>query len=182
MVKRPMRSPEHPAGLPTYQLRNVRVFLLRHDAGTGSKGVVQLDKPEFHEHQRMISSEKRERCTIGERGRRRQLHTEIAVRHPVQAVLRNAGKCKQAGRHLAWSMGYVVPASAQEPSGKLIHPPHRILEAPDVPQEHLGVGHQMMPKGNRLGALQVRVARHHGGGIGLRLITKHTDQRLQPVG
>ena len=63
-----------------------------------------------------------------------------------------------------------------------VHPLHRVVQPADIPQEHLGVGHQMMAEGDRLRPLKVGVPRHHRAGGCLRLPAQHPDQpgQLRP--
>ena len=91
--------------------------------------------------------------------RREQLQREIPVRDPVQAVQADAVKAQLLG-HVLPVQG--VGGARQRPGaqGKHQRAPFAVRQAVDVPQQHLGVGHQPVGQRDGLGPLQVGVAGH----------------------
>ncbi len=77
------------------------------------------------------------------------------------------------------SVSYVVPARAQQPMGRNIHAPDRILHAVNVAQEHHGIGHQVVAEGNGLRALQVRVAGQNVALVRLGLLHERREHVLR---
>ena len=70
-----------------------------------------------------------------------------------------------------------MPASAPAPSGITSVRSQRLREALAIAREHLDVGEQMMRERDRLRALQMRVAGHHG----VDVATGERDQRARAV-
>ena len=157
------------AGLGAHQLGGVRVALLRHDRGAGGEAVGEPDEAELRRApQHDLLGEARQ-VHGANRGGGKRLQREIAVRHGVERV---GGRPVEAERH---GGGAAVdrPGRAGERRGAqraLVQPPAAIDEAAAVAIKHLHIGEEVMPEGNRLGALQMREARHHGVGMfgGLR--------------
>ena len=94
-----------------------------------------------------------------------QLDAEVTVRNAVQTVGAGCGKAQLFGGELTIQRvgGTGQSAGAQRALG--IHAGSGILKALQVAQEHGGIGHQRMAKGDGLSALQVGVAGHDSGGI-----------------
>ena len=94
-----------------------------------------------------------------------QLDAEVTVGHAIEAV--GAGCCKAqllGGKGAVQRIGGACQsAAAQRALG--VHPGGGVLEALQIPQQHPCVGHQRVAEGNGLGALQVGVAGHDGGGV-----------------
>ena len=94
-----------------------------------------------------------------------QLDAEIPVGYAVQAVGTGCGKAQLFGGELTIQRVGGTGQSAGTQRALGIHAGGGILKALQVAQEHGGVGHQRMTKGDGLGALQVGVAGHDSGGI-----------------
>ena len=74
-------------------------------------------------------------------------------------------------------MGKEVPAKAAAPSGDSLISLTAVGQASAVAPQHLDIGQKMMTESHRLGRLQVRIARHDRGCLGLGL----ADQRRLKV-
>ena len=169
---------EHAPALAADQLRNVRVFLLRHDARAGGKRVVQLDEFEFPRAPEDDLLRKAGKVYHRERYRRGDLRAEIAVRHAVQAVAADRREAEQLRREITVErIGCAGERAGAERTD--VHALHGVLHAADVPQEHLGIRHQVVPEGDRLRALQMRVAGHDRVGVFLRLVAEDGNQLLE---
>ena len=92
--------PHSPAAPAAHQFCHIRVFLLRHDAGSGAEGISQIHKPKMlgrpqdqlfghpgkvHHHQRNRSAE---------------FEDEIPVRHSVQGIAADTLKAQGTGSHV----------------------------------------------------------------------------------
>ncbi len=124
----------------------------------------------------MISSEKRDRCIIKMEQVGQKFQGKVPVRHAVQRVVHGLFEAQQLGgaEPVHGVGGGRQGAGAQ---GALIHPLHAVLQASDVPAEHIGVGHHRVGEGDGLGPLQVGIAGHDGVQVGLGL----ADQGLFQV-
>ena len=165
-----------PAGLAADQLGDVGVFLLGHDGGPGGEGVVQLDELELPAApQDDFLRQAGEVHHAGGHGAG-QLDAEIPVGHAVNGVA--------AGRVKAQLGGGVEPVQriggARQRAGTQrtlgVHAGGGVPQAAQVPQQHPGVGHELVPKGDRLGPLQVGVARHDVAGALFGLAAERLDQ------
>ena len=94
----------------------------------------------------------------------RQLDAEIPVGDAVQAVLGGGVKSEQGARELPVD-GIGRRRQRAAPEGGFVHPPGGIRQTAEVPQQHIGVGHQVVPEGDGLRPLQVGVAGHDGLGV-----------------
>ena len=124
------------------------------------------------EHQSTSSSARRERwvARIAPAAR----NSSAKSRSETESMEFAVGRSKpSAAAVAALSIGNEVPASAATPSGHSLSRARGVGEAAPVAAEHLDVGQQVVAEGDRLGGLQVGVARHDGRGMGLGL----TDQR-----
>ena len=107
-----------------------------------------------------------------------QLDAEIPVGDPVNGVA--------AGGSKAQLFGGVEPVqrvgSARQRTGTEgalgVHAGGGVLQTAQIPQQHTGVGHQLVAEGHRLGALQMGVARHDVPGRFLRFIAQNADKLL----
>ena len=131
---------ENAAAFATYQLGDVRVFLLGHNAGTGGKGVVQFHKlklpgaphndllakaGQVHHHQR-------ECC--------RQLNAKVPVGHPVQAVGAYIVKAQLRRHHLPVD-GIGGAGQSAAAQGQHIHAFFYICQSIQIAAQHGGIGH-----------------------------------------
>ena len=94
-----------------------------------------------------------------------QLDAEITVGHAVQTVGAGGSKAQLLGGKLAVQRvgGTGQCAGAQRALG--VHAGGGVGKALQVAQQHRGIGHERVAKGDGLGALQVGVAGHDGGGV-----------------
>ena len=108
----------------------------------------------------------------------RQLHGEIAVGNAVQRVVGHAAHPQCVRHHLAVQRigGGRQRAAAQR---RHIHAGDRVVQPADVAQQHFGVRHQMVPKGDGLRPLQMGVARHDRVCPAVGLLAQHADQLHQ---
>ena len=91
--------------------------------------------------------------------RAQHLHGEIAVRHAVHAVHRNAFKAQQSGFHLPVRL-IGCPGQGTAADRRHVGPLSAVLQSLQIPQQHHGIGHQVMPEADRLRPLQMRIAGH----------------------
>ena len=113
-----------------------------------------------------------------EGGVKGDFRAEVPVRDTVQAVLADLGKAQQLrGDGPIQGIGGAGQGAAAQ--GHDVHALQGVLQAGEVPQQHLGVGHQVVAKGDGLGPLHVGVAGHHRGGVLLRFAAQHFHKVLQ---
>ena len=106
---------------------------------------------------------------------RGQLQNEIPVRHRVQAVQAHAGKAQLPGGHLPVD-GMAGARQGAGPQGILaVHPGGGVLQPPQVPQQHPGIGQELMPEGDGLSPLQMGISGHDGAAVGFRLVHEGGD-------
>ena len=104
-----------------------------------------------------------------------QLNGEIPVGNAINTVHAHAVKAKLLRfKHPVGMVGCAGQRTAAD--GRHVHAPTAIGKPSQVPQQHHGVGHQVVAEGDGLGALQVGVARHDGIGIGFRLVGDHLSK------
>ncbi len=94
-----------------------------------------------------------------------QLDAEIAVGHAIQTVGAGSRKAQLFSRELAIQRVGGAGQSAGTQRALGVHAGGGVLQAAQVAQQHPGVSHQRVAKGDRLGALQVGIAGHDGGGV-----------------
>ena len=113
-----------------------------------------------------------------EGGVKGNFRAEVPVGDAVQAVLADLGKAQQPSCDgpVQRIGGAGQGAAAQ---GHDVHAPQSVLQTGQVPEKHLGIGHQVVAKGDGLGPLHVGVARHHRGGVLLRFAAQHFHKVLQ---
>ena len=162
----------NPAAFAPAQLRHIGIFLLRHDGGAGGEAVGQ-----FHKLKLPAAPEN---DLLGKAGQvhhedgqgTQQLNGEIPVGNAIDTVHAHAVKAKLLRfKHPVGMVGCSGQRTAAD--GRHVHAPTAIGKPSQVPQQHHGVGHQVVAEGDGLGALQVGVARHDGIGIGFRLVGDH---------
>ena len=155
------------AGLGAHQLGGVGIALLRHDRGAGGEAVGEARRSRIAaSHQSTISSAKRERCigaidaaasASSAKSRSETASSEFAV-----------GRSKPSALAVAFrSIGKRGAGERRRAERRFVQPPAAIGEAAAVALKHLDIGEEMMAEGDRLRALQMREARHHG--VGMRL-------------
>ena len=110
-----------------------------------------------------------------------QLDAEIAVGHAVQTVGAGSRKAQLFGSELAVQRVGGTGQSAAAQRALCVHAGGGILKALQVAQQHRGVGHQGVAKGDGLGTLQMCVAGHDGGGVLTGLFADDLDE-LHNVG
>ena len=106
------------------------------------------------------------------------LGAEVPVGDAVQAVLAHLGEAQEPGGKLA-VQGVGGAGQGAAAQGHDVHALQGVLQAGEVPQQHLGVGHEMVAEGDGLGPLHVGVARHDDGGVLLRFMAQHFHKVLQ---
>jgi hypothetical protein len=149
-------------------------FLLRHDGRAGGEGVGELDEFEFPAAPEDHFLGKAGKVHHYYRQRGEQLNAEVPVGDAVQAVARNIGKAQRGRFHVP--VGVVGGARQRAAAdGRGVHALRGVGQPPDVPEEHHGVGHQVVAEGDGLGPLQMGVARHDDGLVLLRLFAR-TDR------
>ena len=126
-------------------------------------------RPTSGEDQITISSAKRDRCTAviaaaasvsSTKSRSETASSEFAIgrsKPSAFAVMRAVDRERGAGERRRAERRFVEPLA-------------RIGEPAAVARRHLDIGEQMMAEGHRLRGLQMREARHHGGGMLQRLL------------
>ena len=88
-----------------------------------------------------------------------EFHAEVPVGDAVEGVVAGAVEAEGLRGHLAVNIiGRAGQRAGTE--GRYIHPFAGIFQSGDVPQEHFGIGEQVVPEDDRLCPLQVGVARH----------------------
>jgi hypothetical protein len=80
----------HAAGLAAHQLRHIRVFLLRHDAGAGAEAVGQIDEAEARRHPDHQLLGHARQVGHDQRAGGQEFDGEIAIRHGIQRVFADA--------------------------------------------------------------------------------------------
>jgi len=105
-----------------------------------------------------------------------QLDAEVAVGNAVQTVGAGSRKAQLFSRELAVQRVGSAGQGAGTQRALGVHPGGGVLKALQVPQEHPGIGHQGVAKGDGLGPLQVGVAGHDGSGVLRRLFADDLDQ------
>ena len=109
---------------------------------------------------------------------RRDFRAEVAVGNAVETVAADRREAEQLRREVAVErVGRAGQRAGAERTD--VHALCGVLQAADVPQEHLGVRHQVVAEGDRLRALQVRVAGHDRVGVFLRLVAEDADQLFE---
>ena len=105
-----------------------------------------------------------------------QLDAEIAVGHAVQAVGAGCGKAQLLGGEGAVQRVGGAGQRAGAQRALRVHAGRGILKALQIAQQHPGIGHQRVAEGDGLGALQVGVAGHDGGGVLRCFLADDPDQ------
>ena len=104
-----------------------------------------------------------------------KLDAEIPVRDSVHAVVGHIVEAQELGlQHPVRVVG--GPRQGTGADGGDVHTLAAVPESSQVPQEHHGVGHQVVAEGDGLGPLHMGVARQDGVGIGFRLVRHRGDQ------
>jgi hypothetical protein len=149
---------EAPA-LAAYQLGHVRVLLLGHDRRPGGEGVGQLDEAELGGGPQGEVGGQTAHVHAGDGRRGQELHEEVPIADGVETVRAHGREGEVAGQGLAVDgepgAGQRAAAQRQHVGAGPAGP-----EALAVALEHEHVGQQMVAQHDRLGPLQVRVARH----------------------
>jgi hypothetical protein len=105
---------------------------------------------------------------------------EVAVGHRVERVRRYRGEAQLLGDHRAVG----VEAHAGQRPGPQRHDAGRrvrVLEALAIAQQHPGVGEQVVREVDRLGALEVGVARHRPVEVALGGVRQRAGERRRAV-
>ena len=115
------------------------------------------------------------------RQRAAQLHAEVPVGHAVQAVGGDTVHSQRFGDGAA--VGGVGGAGERAASQRRhVHPFDGVRDAAQVAQQHHRVRHQLVTERDRLGALQMRIARHDGGAVRFGLRQQRVNQRADFAG
>ena len=94
-----------------------------------------------------------------------QLDAEVTVGHTVKAVGAGCRKAQLFGGELTVQRVGRTGQSAGAQRTLGVHPGGGVLEALQIAQQHPCIGHQGVAEGDGLGALQVGVTGHDGGGV-----------------
>ena len=164
--------------LAAHKLRNIRVLLLRHDARARGIGVVQLDKVELPRTPEDDLLREAGKMHHHHRDAGGKLDHKIPVRNAVHAVFAGISTAQGFRRHSpVGGVGRSRKRAAPERGhGSALFAGRKAAE---IPLDHVRVGHQVVAEGDGLRALQMGVARHDRGGIGLRLVKERFEQRLR---
>ena len=109
---------------------------------------------------------------------RQQLQSVVPVRDPVQGVGHGSVKAQTRGG-LGAVDGIGGARQSTGTQGALVQPFRAVLQPGDIPGKHLGVGHEVLGKGDGLRPLEVGVPRHNGVLILPRLPAQHPLQLQQ---
>ena len=147
------------AGLSSYQLCDIRILFLRHDAAAGAVSIINLHKSVLvcvpdDDLLRKTAKMHHDRC------QRRQIFDHIiAVRHGIHAVSRRTCKAEQLRRVITVKR---IGRTCQRTCSKrtVIHSLINILQSGTVTAEHFKIGTDMMRQRHRLCFLQMCKARH----------------------
>ena len=167
------------SGLGARQLGGIGIALLRHDRGAGGEAVGEARRsrnaasPRARSPRRSAKDARRvieaAASASSAKSRSETASSEFAV-----------GRSKPSALAVALrSIGNAVPASAAAPSGNSFSRRRQSAKRPRSRAKHLDIGEEVMAEGDRLRALQMREARHHRGGIGLRLVGQRRLQRVE---
>ena len=151
------------------QLGHVGVLLLGHDGGAGGVGVGELHELELPAGPQNDLLREAGEVHHQEGAGGYELHREVAVGDAVQGVEDDAVEAQFGGLEAAVGVVGGSRQGAGADGGK-VHAAAHVLQAVDVAEEHHGVGHEVVAEGDGLGALEVGVAGHDGGGVGLGLL------------
>ena len=173
------------AGLAAHQLGGIGVALLRHDRAAGGEGVRQRDEAERRrapDHD-LLGEPRQMDCRRARPRRGTRRRSRGPTRH--RASWPSARRSPAPWRSCRGRSGCGVPASAAAPSGDSFRRARQSAKPAAVAPEHLDIGQQMMAEGDGLRRLQMREARHDGGGIFLGAVDQRglqvAQHRLQPV-
>ena len=163
------------ARLAADQLGHVGVLLLGHDGGACGVGIRQLHELELPARPQNDLLREAGEVHHHEGAGGDELHREVAVGDAVQRVEDDAVKAQSGGLEAA--VGGVGGArQGARADGGEVHAAAHILQAVDVAEEHHGVGHKVVAEGDGLGALEVGIAGHDGGGVCLGLLGQSLDE------
>ena len=109
------------------------------------------------------------------RARPEQLEAEVSVRYAVEGVGHIAVKAEGFCRHGAVD-GICCPRERTRAERGEVHSFGGILKASEVAAKHFDICAYVRRKSYRLGALEMRVARHNAAGILLRLAVERSDE------
>ena len=107
---------------------------------------------------------------------RRNLDAEIPVGHPVDRVRAGRGEAEGFGRTIAVERVGRAGQRAGAERALGVHPGLGVGQAAQVAAQHPGIGHELVAEADRLGALQMGVARHYIAGRALGLGAEGLDQ------
>ena len=106
---------------------------------------------------------------------------EPPVGNSVQRVQHNIIKMKLLGFKV--TVGIIGgPCQGTASDGRNIHALHRIIQTAEIPEQHGGVGHQVMSEGYGLSTLQMGVSRKDHILVLLRLVAEHLHQFFHQCG
>ena len=128
--------------------------------------------------QRISSSEKRERCIIRIEAAAMNSRAKSRSETESRELRVTAGKVEQLG-HILPVDGEGGPGQGTGAERQDVDPLEAVLHPPLVPLEHLHVGEHVVGEEDRLGGLQVGVARHDDVEVALRLADERVDQQVE---
>ena len=152
---------DEPAGLAPGQLGDIRILLLGKHRRTGGKGIVEPHEPELGRRpQNQLLPDPRQvdpQQGHGEQG----LGHEVPVGHGIQRVLEAGGEA-QVSRHAVGIQRQRRPGQRAGTQRRHVSPVPGVHQPVDVAGQRPAVGQQVMGQEDRLGLLEVRVAREVG--------------------
>ena len=105
----------------------------------------------------------------GQRGRREKFDREISVRHRIERIGGRAVETQRLSGHFAVDRkGGAGQGGGAERA--FVEPAPAVGKPAAIAPDHLDIGHQMMPEGDRLGDLQMGEAGHYRLGMRVGLV------------
>ena len=176
--QQPVQRADDPARLGTYQLGGIGIALLRHDRGSGGKGIGQGDKAEpvgTPDHHFLCKAGHVNRTDCG---RRQEFQRKVTVGDGIHRIRHWPVEAEKLRRHLAVGR----KAGAGKRGGakrRFIETCARIGKTATIAAEHLDIGHQVKAEGHGLRCLQMGEPRHQRVGMFFGAAQQHGLQAGQ---
>src|SRR5574343_999335 len=152
---------DNTAGFAAYQLRYVRVFLLRHDGAAGAEAVGDIDEADARAHPQDQLFGQAAQVHHHQAGGGGEFDGEVTVGHGVQRIVAHIVKTQQ--------LRGVVAVDGEGGAGQRGGAQRQAVDALaavghalGVAAQHFHVSQHVVAEGDRLCHLQVGEARHHG--------------------
>ena len=155
-----------PAGFSACEFGDVGIFLLRHDAGAGTKRVRQLDEAESGAHPQNQFFRQSGQMRHDDSGRRAEFDGEVAVGHGVHGIFADAVETQRFGNERPVD-GKAGSRQCRCSEGKPVYAFAAVGHPLAITLKHFKISHQVMAEGDGLGDLQVGKTRHQGPGMSL---------------